>query len=102
MDHVRLGRTNLMVSPVGLGCGGNSRLGMRENKDSSIAEGVVKRALDLGINYFDTARAYGTEEVVGKTVHGQRSEVVLSTKDDVPRKRMATYMPAEKLVESSR
>ena len=99
MDHVRLGRTNLMVSPVGLGCGGNSRLGMRENKDSSIAEGVVKRALDLGINFFDTARVYGTEEVVGKIVHCQRSDVVLSTKT-MFRKKNGDYMPAEKLVES--
>ena len=99
VDHVRLGRTNLMVSPVGLGCGGYSRLGMRAGKDFSTAEGVVKRALDLGINYFDTARAYGTEEVVGKTVQSQRSEVVISTKTMFQEKD-GTYMPAEKLVES--
>lgn len=99
MDQVRLGRTNLMVSPVGLGCGGYSRLGMRDSKDSSIAEGVVKHALDLGINYFDTARAYGTEEVVGKTVHSQRSDVVISTKT-MFRDKDGGYMPAEKLVES--
>jgi len=99
MDHVRLGRTNLMVSPVGLGCGGHSRLGMRESKDSATAEGVVKHALDLGINYFDTARVYGTEEVVGKIVHCQRSEVVISTKT-MFRDKGGDYMPAEKLVES--
>ena len=99
MDHVRLGRTNLMVSPVGLGCGGHSRLGMRESKDTSNAEGVVKHALDLGINYFDTARAYGTEEVVGKIVHSQRSEVVISTKT-MFRDKGGDYMPVEKLVES--
>jgi aryl-alcohol dehydrogenase-like predicted oxidoreductase len=99
VDHVRLGRTNLMVSPVGLGCGGYSRLGMREGKDFSTAEGVVKRALDLGINYFDTARAYGTEEVVGKTVQSQRSEVVISTKTMFQEKD-GTYMPSEKLVKS--
>ena len=99
MDQVRLGRTNLMVSPVGLGCGGYSRLGMRESNDSSTAEGVVKHALDLGINYFDTARAYGTEEVVGNVVHCQRSEVVISTKTMFHDKD-GHYMPAEKLVES--
>ncbi|MBT5155552.1 MAG: aldo/keto reductase [Gammaproteobacteria bacterium] len=99
MDHVRLGRTDLMVSPVGLGCGGYSRLGMRESKDSSTAEGVVKHALDLGINYFDTARAYGTEEVVGKIVHCQRSEVVISTKT-MFRDKDGNYMPVERLVDS--
>ena len=99
MDRVKLGRTSLMVSPVGLGCGGHSRLGMRESKDSSIAEGVVKQALDLGINYFDTARVYGTEEAVGKTVHSQRSDVVISTKT-MFRDREGGYLPAEKLVES--
>lgn len=99
MDRVRLGRTNLMVSPVGLGCGGYSRLGMRESKDASIAEGVVKHALDLGINYFDTARVYGTEEVVGKIVQSERADVVISTKT-MFRDKDGGYMPAEKLVES--
>jgi aryl-alcohol dehydrogenase-like predicted oxidoreductase len=44
---------------------------------------VVRRALDLGITYVDTARAYGTEEIVGEALAGRRDEVVLSTKAPV-------------------
>jgi aryl-alcohol dehydrogenase-like predicted oxidoreductase len=46
--------------------------------DESVA--VVQRALDLGVNLIDTARAYGTEEIVGRALKGRRDEVVLSTK----------------------
>ena len=80
MDRTRLGRTGLDVSVAGLGCGGHSRLGQTygASEDDSIA--VVQRALDLGINLIDTARAYGTEEIVGRALKGRRDEVVLSTK----------------------
>lgn len=98
MDRVALGKTGLQVSPAGLGCGGHSRLGMR-NGDASVAEGVIQRALDLGINFFDTARAYGTEEVLGKIVRQCRDEVVISTKT-VFQDRDGHYMPAERLVAS--
>ncbi len=98
MDRVALGRTGLMVSPAGLGCGGYSRLGMQEG-DASIAEGVVNHALDLGVNFFDTARAYGTEEVVGRCVAGRRDDVVISTKAMYV-DRDLNYLPPEKLIES--
>jgi aryl-alcohol dehydrogenase-like predicted oxidoreductase len=80
MDTVTLGRTGLDVSAAGLGCGGHSRLGQSRGatEDESIA--VVRRALDLGITFIDTARAYGTEDIVGKGVAGHRDEVVISTK----------------------
>lgn len=80
MDIIRLGRTGLDVSVVGLGCGGHSRLGQTygATEDESVA--VVQRALDLGINVVDTARAYGTEEIVGRALKGRRDGVVLSTK----------------------
>ena len=80
MERVELGRTGLQVSPAGLGCGGHSRLGMREGKDQSIAAKVIDHALELGINFFDTARAYGTEEVLGKCVSQRRDKVVISSK----------------------
>jgi aryl-alcohol dehydrogenase-like predicted oxidoreductase len=80
MQTVRLGRTNAEVSVAGLGCGGHSRLGMARGADVHQAAGVVRRALELGVSFIDTARAYGTEEAVGEGIAGRRDEVFLSTK----------------------
>ncbi|MGH9008204.1 MAG: aldo/keto reductase [Acidimicrobiales bacterium] len=82
-----LGRTGLEVSVAGLGCGGHSRLGQTRGASEAESIQVVKRALDLGITYIDTARAYGTEAIVGKAVRGRRDEVTISTKasPDTPR-----------------
>jgi aryl-alcohol dehydrogenase-like predicted oxidoreductase len=85
MDTVRLGRTGLEVSVVGLGCGGHSRLGMARGKDVHHAADMVRRALDLGVTYIDTARAYGTEAAVGLGLKGRRGEAVISTKAGVSR-----------------
>ncbi len=75
-----LGRTGLEVSVAGLGCGGHSRLGQRTGSTEDESVRLVQRAVDLGVNYIDTARAYGTEEIVGRAIAGRRDEVVLSTK----------------------
>jgi len=80
MQTVLLGRTGLEVSVVGLGCGGHSRLGMANGRDEAHASRVVAAALDLGIDFIDTARAYGTEMAVGNAISGRRDRVVLSTK----------------------
>jgi aryl-alcohol dehydrogenase-like predicted oxidoreductase len=80
MQTVRLGRTGLEVSVAGLGCGGHSRLGMAKGKDVHHAADLVRRALDLGVTFIDTARAYGTEEAVGLGLRGRRDEAVISTK----------------------
>lgn len=80
MQHVTLGRTGLSVSVVGLGCGGHSRLGMANGHGEAHASRVVSAALDLGIDFIDTARAYGTEAAVGKAIRGRRDRLVLSTK----------------------
>ena len=80
MDTVVLGRTGLEVSVAGLGCGGHSRLGQTRGASEAESIEVVRRALDLGINFIDTARAYGTEEIVGKAIVGRRDDVVISTK----------------------
>ena len=80
MQQVRLGRTGLSVGVVGLGCGGHSRLGMAAGRDEAHATRVVEAALDLGIDFIDTARAYGTEAAVGRAIRGKRDRVVLSTK----------------------
>ena len=66
-----LGRTGLKVTPVGFGCGYTG--------DAS----VVVRAVDLGINYFDTARAYlqgNNERMLGTALGPRRKQIVLSTK----------------------
>jgi aryl-alcohol dehydrogenase-like predicted oxidoreductase len=55
MNYRTLGRTGLSVSSMGLGCGGHSRLGMSQQKGEDNAVRVVRRALDLGINFIDTA-----------------------------------------------
>ena len=84
MEYTTLGRTNLTVSVMGLGCGGHSRLGLATGKTETEAIQVVQKALDLGINFIDTAEAYGTEVVVGKAICGQtgqkRENIIVSTK----------------------
>ena len=80
MQKVRLGRTGLEVSVAGLGCGGHSRLGTGTGHDERHAVRVVQRAMDLGIDFIDTARVYGTEPAVGKAIRGRRDQVVISTK----------------------
>jgi aryl-alcohol dehydrogenase-like predicted oxidoreductase len=88
MDYKILGRTGLKVSVAGLGCGGPSRLGLSGLKGQTHSErevvAHVRSAIDLGINFFDTAEWYGTEVVVGKAIAGvPRDRLVLSTKKNI-------------------
>ncbi len=85
MEYSILGRTGLEVSVVGLGCGGHSRLGMARGESEAHAAGIVSHAIDRGINFIDTARAYGTEAAVGSAIRGKRDQVVISTKSSVGR-----------------
>jgi len=86
MEFVRLGRTEEMVSAVGLGCGGHSRLGMARGASEEQAADLVRRAIDLGITFIDTAMVYRTEEAVGRAIAGQdRSKLFVSTKSWVGR-----------------
>ena len=81
MEYVMLGRTGLRVSVAGLGCGGFSRLGLGRGKSEAEAVALIHQALDLGVNLFDTAAAYGTEALLGKALEGvPREEVVIATK----------------------
>lgn len=85
MDYVTLGRTGLRVSIAGFGCGGFSRLGLGTGKSEADAIAIVRQALDLGVNLFDTAAAYGTEAVLGKAIKSvPRDSVVISTKAWIP------------------
>jgi L-galactose dehydrogenase len=83
MDFTTLGRTGLKVSVAGLGCGGHSRLGKTKGASAEQSGDVVRAALDLGINFIDTAPAYGTEEIVGAALKGRRDGAVLSTKTQI-------------------
>jgi aryl-alcohol dehydrogenase-like predicted oxidoreductase len=86
VEYVKLGRTGLKVSVAGLGCGGPSRLGLRDNSQSQEhATRLVRQAIDLGVNFIDTAQSYGTEAVVGKAIAAvPRERVVISTKKTLP------------------
>jgi aryl-alcohol dehydrogenase-like predicted oxidoreductase len=81
MKKVKLGSQGALVSRMGLGCMGMSEFyGERNNAESAA---TILRALDLGINFLDTADAYGigdNEELVGKTIRPRRDEVFLATK----------------------
>lgn len=86
MDFTTLGKTGLKVSIAGLGCGGPSRLGLRNDSQSADnAVALIKQAIDLGVNFLDTAQTYGTEPIVGKAIAGiPRDQLVLSTKKTLP------------------
>ncbi len=79
MEFRNLGRSGLQVSVVGLGC---NNFGMR--MDPAATEIVVNKAIDSGINLFDTADVYGgqgrSEEFLGKALGARRHDIVLATK----------------------
>lgn len=81
MEYTTLGRTGLRASVAGLGCGGFSRVGLGTGGSEDAAVGLIRQALDLGVNVLDTAAVYGTEEVIGKAVRGvPRDSVIICTK----------------------
>ena len=84
MDYTTLGRTGLRVSVMGMGGGGPSQLGKRTGKSEADSVALLHYALDAGVNFIDTAEAYGTEEIVGKAIGGRpRAGIVISTKKSV-------------------
>jgi aryl-alcohol dehydrogenase-like predicted oxidoreductase len=83
MKYARLGKTDITVSTVAMGCwafAGGDPWGPQEDADSIAA---VHAALELGVNFFDTAEGYGdgrSESVLGRALGGRRDEAIVATK----------------------
>lgn len=83
MERLRLGTSDINISPISVGTwamGGGDSWG---ESDENLSIETIHRALELGVNFLDTAPAYGngfSEELVGKALKGKRSDCVLATK----------------------
>src|SRR5919202_776065 len=81
LEKRNLGSEGLVVSELGLGCMGMSEFYGTGDEDESLA--TIRRAIELGITFLDTADMYGpftNEALVGKAIHGKRDQVVIATK----------------------
>jgi aryl-alcohol dehydrogenase-like predicted oxidoreductase len=82
MEYKKLGKTDLEISRIGFGCWaiGGHGYGEVDDKESILA---IRKALDSGINFFDTADVYGfghSEEILSKALGAQRNNVIIATK----------------------
>ena len=82
MQKRKLGKSNLEVSALGLGCMGLSH-GYGTAVDKQVGIALIRSAVELGITFFDTAEVYGpftNEELVGEALAPLRARVVIATK----------------------
>ena len=81
MEYRTLGKSGVKISEIGFGCGNNAVLMVKASYDEQVK--AVRHALDRGINYFDTAFAYGlgkSEENLGRILNELGASTVVSTK----------------------
>jgi aryl-alcohol dehydrogenase-like predicted oxidoreductase len=81
MNRIKFGPTELMVSPIGLGC--MSMSGCYGAQDDAECIATIHEAIDLGINLLDTSSNYGeghNHELIGKAIKGRRDQVVIHSK----------------------
>lgn len=78
MKHRKLGKSDLHVSTIGLGC---NNFGFVANMDVAASRKVIDQAINSGINFFDTSDSYGTsEDILGEVLGERRKQIVLATK----------------------
>lgn len=86
MEFRELGRNGPEVSAIGLGCMAMSEFYGPHDDEQSV--NTIRRALDLGVNFLDTADVYGrghNEELVGRAIRGRRNRVILASKFGIVR-----------------
>src|SRR5207244_9276615 len=101
MEYRTLGKSGVKISEIGFGCGNNAVLMVKASYDEQVK--AVRHALDRGINYFDTAFAYGlgrSEENLGRILNELKAPAVVSTKirlepDDLSDVKAATIRAVE-------
>lgn len=99
MAYTTLGSTGLRVGVAGLGCGGGSKLGMARGLSTAESVALVRVAMDLGVNYLDTAAAYGTEGIVGEAIAAMpRDRIYVATKALI--RRGMEPIPVAEVIES--
>jgi len=90
MKYVTLGTTGMKVSRLCIGCmsfGGPTSKGFEWTLDHEGSKRIIDRAVDLGVNFFDTADVYSggrSEEILGEALKGMREDVVIATKVGLP------------------
>jgi aryl-alcohol dehydrogenase-like predicted oxidoreductase len=81
MKHIKFGPTDLLVSPIGLGCMSMSGCYGQQDDEECIA--TIRRALELGVNLLDTSYNYGeghNQTLVARAIKGRREDVVIHSK----------------------
>ena len=99
MEYTTLGNTGIRASVAGLGCGGGSRLGQTRGLSKRESVALVRVAMDLGVNYLDTAAVYGTEAIVGEAIKSvSRDKIFVATKATI--RKDGELLPVDDLLAS--